>query len=168
MKGFTFIELIITMAIFSIMIMFAIPSFVEWKKDQNFKHAATQIKLMMREARNRAITSTIQHEVVVDPGTNRFWMVRGSQAYNTMGAGYIQTLQSITPDSGVTIRSGSGGASITTIYIQFNPDGTAILANPSDGTANDGNVTVNDGSKPKYLVTVRATGRIILGKPPTT
>ncbi len=164
-KGFTFIELIVTMAIFGIMIMFAIPSFVEWKKDQNYKHTATQIKLMLREARNKAITSNIQHEVVVDPGTNSFKIVRGSQAYNTPEAGYSQTLQNITSESGVTIRSGPVGGSTDKIYVQFNPDGTALLANPKDGTVNDGNVTVNNGGNPIYLITVRPTGRITLSKP---
>jgi Tfp pilus assembly protein FimT len=145
-------------------VLFAItiPLMHNWVSNYDYRQTSRQITSMCREARNLAISKNLQHMVVFAPGNNSYSMFMGSLAYNTPSASYTQ-LQQLFASGTAQIRTGLAGGSTNSISVQFNPNGTAILSDPL-GNANDGNVSVNDGTTQKFLISISTTGRINLQK----
>lgn len=162
--GFSLIELMVVVAVIAILLAMALPSYVEWRKTLSYRQTARGIQAMLKEAKSLTITRNLQHMVVIEPGSSSYKLIPGSRAYNTPSTGWSTTpLQAVTTPANVAIRSTSAGTSTNNVYIQFNPNGTVRLSAP-DGTANDGNVTVNDGASVKFCVTVSTAGRIRMEK----
>jgi prepilin-type N-terminal cleavage/methylation domain-containing protein len=164
-KGFTLLEILVCIGIIGIMLAFATPPFLEWRSNLVYRQTSREMTLMLREARNRAISRNLQHMVVFQPNNSLYQMRIGDRASNSTVYNPIVGQTTTTPPN-VTIRSGAG-ADMTNVFVQFNPNGTAILKDPAPaGPVNNGNVFVNDGvtAAPKYLVTVAATGRINMEK----
>ena len=159
------IELLVVVAIISIMLAMAVPSFVSWRKTLSYRQTARGIQSMLKEAKSLAITQNLQHMVAIEPGSSSYKLIRGNRAYNTPATGWSATpLQSVTAPSGVTIRSRNDGTSSDNVYMQFNPNGTVRLKAPDGTTVSDGNVTVNDGASVMFCLTVSEAGRIRLEK----
>lgn len=157
--GFSLIEVVVVVAIMAILLAMALPPLVSWRNSLNYRQTARGIQSMLKEAKSLSIAKNLQHMVVVEPVAGRYSLLPGNRAYNTGATGWGAALQAVTSPVSVTIRSRSDGTSSDNVYIQFNPNGTARLAAP-DGTASDGNVTVNDGSSVIFCITVSAAGRI--------
>ncbi len=162
-RGFSLIEVVVVVAIIGILLAIALPPFVSWRKTLSYRQTARGIQSMLNEAKSLAITRNLQHMVVVEPGGSSYKLMPGNRAYNTAATGWGAALQAVTSPPSVTIRSKSDGTSSDNVYIQFNPNGTVRLSAP-DGTASDGNVTVNDGSSVMFCITVSASGRIRMEK----
>ena len=58
MYGFTLVELMIALLVFSSLSMVAVPSFVEFQERQAISIKALEVKRMLEFARNIAITKT--------------------------------------------------------------------------------------------------------------
>jgi type II secretion system protein H len=153
-KGFTLVEIIIVIAIMAIMMAISIPSFVDWRKNQNFRTTAIGITSFMREARSMAITKGLQHQVVFNPTSKSYQL----QVYNITTTSFDAASQALFVPKDVTIRSDSAGASTVVMTVIFNTNGTADITGPDAPLS--GNVSVNDNATQKYLVTVLQTGRI--------
>lgn len=173
-KGFTLVELIAVIGMMTIMFAIALPALHDWISNFSYRQTARQITSMCREARNLAISKNLQHMVVVNPGSNDCRIFRGIRAYNTLlplapsytlpdASGYATQVDKLIAAKNSVIRSGAAGTSGNTTYVQFNPNGTAILCD-QDGTDNDGSISVNDGTTQKYRISVTQTGRISLQK----
>lgn len=149
----------VVVAIMAILMAMALPPFVSWRKTLNYRQTARGIQSMLKEAKSLSIARNLQHMVVVEPVAGRYSLQPGNRAYNTAATGWGAAQQAATSPAGVTIRSRNDGSSSDSVYLQFNPNGTVRLAAP-DGTASDGNITVNDGSSVIFCITVSAAGRI--------
>ena len=165
-KGFTLIEFTIVLLLVGLLTAIATPTFRQWRSSLNANQTARGIVNIIMEARSKAIAANYQHEIQLDIPNSQYRMSKGSQAYNTPGAGWTVVSGydwSLLP-SGVTMTSGSNCDLTATVYVQFNANGTVRLESPP-GTAIPGPVTVcvqgGAGSKMNKIM-VSPSGRITL------
>jgi len=160
--GFTLVELMVAMMLMAILFGLALPSISDWRKNLFFRQTARQMTGMLGEARGMAIKENLQHMVVFTPMSSSYQIFQGNQSYNASYSPSAGQSKRNTP-VGVTVRTTSGGTSTANVYVQFNPNGTAKLKSPS-GADSDNNISVNNGTKQVYLITVAPTGRVTLQK----
>ncbi len=77
-RGFTLIEITIVLVIVGILGMIAIPNFQGWLNHMRFTGFLREVYSTFQDARTRAKTTGIPHEVVVDPGANTVGLRRAS------------------------------------------------------------------------------------------
>jgi prepilin-type N-terminal cleavage/methylation domain-containing protein len=160
-KGFTLLELVVVLSMIGILIALGLPAFVSWRSQQTCREASQQACQMLKKARSQAVTGNLQYMVVFKPMSSSIQVIQGGQAYNTPASGYGVPQQQFNAPAGVVIRTGTAGTSTQNFYVQFNPDGTALLRSPSGATSTDPNVSINDsGNIQKYLITTSQTGRV--------
>jgi len=69
-RGFTLIEITIVLVIVGILATIAVPNFQGWINHMRFTGFLREVYSGFQDARTRAKTTGIPHEVVVDPGAN--------------------------------------------------------------------------------------------------
>ena len=162
-QGFTMMELMIVVAMMVTLTAIALPTIVAWRNNQYFRQAALGIELALRQGRSAALSSNLQQMVVFKPNSSSSQTFTGSLPYNTPVTGWSSSNQpTIFPAASLVIRSGATGTSHANVYVKFSPNGTAQLMAPDNTTPSDPNISVNDQSTQKYLITVTPTGRISL------
>jgi prepilin-type N-terminal cleavage/methylation domain-containing protein len=135
-KGFTLLELIMTLIILGIILAMAVPSFLQWRKNLAYRTTAREVVAALREARSRAITDNQPHQVIFDSVNKQYRL-----------ADYT-TWTSLTPD--VSLYT---GPTTTPYVVQYNPNGTS-----SGGTIN---VQDLEGTQ-RFLIVVNSTGRVVV------
>ena len=65
-RGFTLIELIITIGIMAILMAFAAPPLVQWRESAQVREVAREILTGLRQARDLAVTSSATVTAVID------------------------------------------------------------------------------------------------------
>jgi len=137
-KGFTLIEVIITMAIASILTSIAIGGYLSWKPGYLFRGAVSQVRGDLQQAKMRAVQTRRQCRVVFS--TNGYQLedgnrVMNSNAWGKIGANDVHTAGTpfrvmnfndlpqitLTADGGAGIVAGTA----TEPVISFSPRGTA-------------------------------------------
>ena len=68
--GFTAVELMVVLAIMGVMLVVAMPSFVQFTRNSRIKSGAQIVVSALRTARSHAITKRKNHIVVIDTVTN--------------------------------------------------------------------------------------------------
>jgi Tfp pilus assembly protein FimT len=157
--GFSLVEFMTVLVVMVVLFAVALPSISDWRQNLYFRQAARQMTGMLGEARGRAISTNFQYMVAFKPMSSSCQMFVGNQAYNASYspiAGY-----KLNPHAGVGLMTTSAGTSTENVYIQFNPNGMAQFFAPS-GAVSDNNISVNNGTKQVYLITVAPTGRVTL------
>ena len=153
-KGFTLVEVLIVVSIMGIIAVMAIPSFVQWQQNLNYRKAAMSALSVLRQARNLAITTNKEQQVAFDPAAHSFGIQQGNRANNADFTGAAVNWQTTIPSTVIT-------SPITTI--QFAPNGTASFGGASYTTAT---VQIQDTSgAARYLVVVTQVGRISVTSP---
>jgi Tfp pilus assembly protein FimT len=81
------LELVIVLAIMSILIAVSIPSILNWRQGLVYRETAREVASMLREAKSRAITNNLEQQIVFSPyspGVSTQYEIRpGNQAYST-------------------------------------------------------------------------------------
>jgi type IV fimbrial biogenesis protein FimT len=125
-KGFTLTEMIVVIAIISILLTIAVPFFAQWQRSVQFRTTAREVTSRLREAQSRTITNNLQHGVEFEaPGFRRYRMVQGNRASNSTA--WNPALQrgdwTLIPTE-VTLVA----ANLTVnSSVEFNPNGTASI-----------------------------------------
>jgi prepilin-type N-terminal cleavage/methylation domain-containing protein len=135
-KGFSLIELVITLVILGIIIATALPSYLQWRDNLDFKTTAREVVAALREARSRAITNNQPHQVIFDSANKQYRLAD------------FTTWTSLAPD--VILYT---GPTTTPYVVQYNPNGTS-----SGGTIN---VQDPDGAQ-HFQIVVNTTGRVVV------
>src|SRR5688572_6449949 len=73
-RGFTMIELLVTMTVAAILLMLALPSYTEFMRNTRIRGTADSIAGGMRLAQTEAIRMNQNIEFIVDPATG--WTIR--------------------------------------------------------------------------------------------
>lgn len=140
--GISAIELVVVLGIIGILSAIALPTFKQIRQNAEYKRAARDITSMLRDARNKTITSNLQY-CVAFPANNRFVLQRGDRAYDTDVAAWTD-MTSVNLVSQVTI---TGPARIA-----FNPNGTS----PTSGSV----LVQNSTGSTIYTIGVVPSGKI--------
>ncbi len=142
-NGFTLTELMIVVLIASVLSAMAIPSFVQWRRNLEFRKTTRDVVSILRLARSSAIRTNLEHRVEYAANNKQYRMTQGnrpnnSTSWNTVVFDWIEL------PAGVRID-----ANVNTIQLNTN------------GTANGGTIRVqNDALKTVYEIRVARTGRI--------
>ncbi len=120
-RGFTLIELSVTMVIFSILVAVSVGGFSRYRNAQDERGTAVQIEEVLRNAQSRAQAEGINYCVTFDVAA-RAWKVYRS----TCSTGLLVS-KGVTANPGVLLASPSflQADGSTTANAQFTPRGTA-------------------------------------------
>ncbi len=157
--GFTLVELLIVMAVISVLLAIASPSIMEWRKNLQYKQAADGIQSAMRTTKSNALALNMQNRLECNPAGSRYRITQGNRAYNSDTWTTVKQDWVTVPD-GVVVKTGDC-TSNDDLNIAFSPNGTAT-ANDSAVT---GTICINEGTANKYQIIVNASGRIRNVKP---
>lgn len=148
-EGFTLLELIVILGIIGTILAIATPSFMEWRRNLQYKEAAGGIVSALRTARSNAIALNRQNRVEFMPSTSRYRITQGNRAHDssdwsTVKQGFISL------PANVVMKSGADCGGSADLSIQFNPNGTSSA----------GTICVRDSNATKYQILVANSGRI--------
>jgi len=142
-KGFTLIELMIILLITAVLSSVAVPSFVQWCQDLEFRKTTRCLVSILREAKSRAIRTNLEHRMEYAATNKQYRMTQGNRSNNSTLWNTVVYDWTELP-AGVRID-----ANVNTIQMNTN------------GTANGGTIRVqNDKLKTIYEIRVARTGRI--------
>ncbi len=136
-RGFTLIELMVTIAIAAVLMMIAVPSMVSFKRNSELTSVTNTLFSAINAARGEAMKRGMRAMVVPNNNGSDWstgWIVfidnDRSQTFNASTDQVVLT-QSAMP-SYITV-TGNGSATGTVPYIMFNPSGYSVLKNAAFG-----------------------------------
>jgi len=134
-RGFTLIELMVTIAIVGIVSMIAVPNMIGWRAERKMRGAINNLQGDMQLARFRAIRDAEEIAVLFNPGPNSYLVFVDSNKNCTPDAGE-QQLRNVTLPVGVTFKSLTFAANCTRFDAKGMPAilGTATLENNTGKT----------------------------------
>ena len=165
-NGFTLIELIVTLSIFGIMMVIAIPSFLTYLPTMRLKGAARDISSSFQFARMKAVSENNTFAVKFTGSSYSIYDDNDSDDIyaDTTDPLDIAIRTSTLSDGisfgvGTNVSSGVSGGGIPTDFITFGGD--ACDFSPR-GTADSGTVYITNTKNESYAVTVSSSGRVII------
>ncbi len=148
--GFTLIELLIVISLMGILLGLATPSFIEWRKNLQYKEAAEGVLSTLRTAKSNAVSLNLQNRVEIQPGSSRYRITQGNRSYDSTTWNTVKQDWVTLPD-GVLLWNGNCASSTdVNVNIPFSPNGTASAST----------VCVKDNGSAKYEIIVATSGRI--------
>lgn len=130
MKGFTIIELMVTVTIFAVLIAAALPAYNDFVRNQRVKTASFDLFSSLVQARSEALTrnTTITVTPISPPNWASGWTVKAGTTVLRTQAAIANITMAGSPDP-VTSISFNGSGRVTTALnrgIQISATGTSI------------------------------------------
>jgi prepilin-type N-terminal cleavage/methylation domain-containing protein len=142
-RGFTFLELMVAILIFSVICSITYPVYKEWHKNLIYKKAAREVVRVFRETRSRAISLNREHRIEFEADSNKYRVMQGNRASDSSEWNIIVQDWTTFPTE-----------------VLFSVNESKIQLN-TNGTANGGTITIKDAfANPKFAIIVNRTGRI--------
>jgi Tfp pilus assembly protein FimT len=110
-KGFSVMEILLVLALITVMLLIAIPLFSRLIKNYRVQTSATQLAVQMRFARNAAVKQKLKHRIVIDEGTSTY-KVEKETDFDSGTFEVIENMDFNLPE-GVTINETSDDGPIT-------------------------------------------------------
>ena len=140
-KGFSLVELLVVIALISIVSALAVPTWQRYSAKTNLRAAAREVMADISNAKQRAVEENLDVYRL---------------AFNVAGNSYALTRT----DTGVTLWTksvASFGNGISIASINFS--GGSVVSFQKRGTASMGNLVLRNGSGATATITVTITGR---------
>ena len=171
-RGFTLVELIITVAIIALLLTVTVPAATLWLPNYYLRNAATDIFANMQYAKTEAVRNNSDYAVVFDPGNGTYSLVSNPGGDGVFGQGGDDTVVN-------TIRVFDYGTNIAfghTTATKNYDDGTAafpadevsysataryadnVVMFDSRGMCNSGSVYVQNSQNRTYAVGTLISG----------
>jgi type IV fimbrial biogenesis protein FimT len=163
--GFTLIELMVTVALAAMLMLVAVPSYVQFQRNAQLSDAVSNFIAAVNAARSNAMKEGYNTYVVPNSASNwsSGWMVFTDSNFDQSASGEKTVLSHDAIDSGITVKTGSG-STLASGYVLFNGSGY-----PRTKTGGFGGGTL-ELSNPyrKISIIIDPAGRIRSCKPPGT
>jgi prepilin-type N-terminal cleavage/methylation domain-containing protein len=104
-RGFTIIELLVSMSIIAIIAGGIIPTFSSYIRNQNLKQAQEQLKSDLRTVQNRALTGAMSNEIMADGNIAQFWGVTFPSGSGSSISVFVSNTDSSCPPSADTFEN---------------------------------------------------------------
>lgn len=139
-KGFSVTELVVAMALFSILCLLAVPQFLRFAENGNLRSAARDITSDIMNMRETAVSRGTQCSISFNTGANSYTLTMPD------GSSLVKTPSNFSPDIVFTNAGFFGGDPNT---ITFQPRGTTT----------NGTLTLRNARGSTATITVNITGR---------
>ncbi len=150
-RGFSLIELTVTMAVIGLMAMIGLPSMQEWLERYRVRTAAQEIAAAMQLQRMRAVSQNGDFSIGFDVGAGTYALYQGPPGSGTL----LDPLPHVLP-MGVVYSGESDPVDAPNDELIFHSDGSL-----NDSTASDDQIFLGNSLGDVFTVTVnRATGRV--------
>ncbi|HUI44964.1 MAG TPA: GspH/FimT family pseudopilin [Nitrospirota bacterium] len=151
-KGYTLIELIFVIVLIAIMAALAVPYYMNWINNTDYRSAARHVASVLRQARSNAIATNKEQQVILQPVNNvySYGTIASSLSSNTV------SWPTITIWNALPLPPNAVPGPIETV--QFTPNGLISTASCT--------IPINDSAgNAHYQVAVSSTGRITISGP---
>jgi type IV fimbrial biogenesis protein FimT len=138
MMGFSLVELLVTIALFSILCLVAIPQILRFAENGNLRAATRDITTDIVTMKETALTRSAQCQITFNTGVNNFTLT-------TPDGNLVKTPTAFSQDIVITNANFAGGGPTMT----FQPRGTAT----------NGTITLQNNRGSIATITVNITGR---------
>ncbi len=150
-RGFSLIELTVTMAVIGLMAMIGLPTMQEWLERYRVRTAAQEIAAAIQLQRMRAVSQNTDFSIDFDVGAGTYALYQGSPSCGTLLDPQARNLP-----MGVVYSGEDDPVDMPDDELVFHSDGSL-----NDSTANDDEVYLSNSLGDVFTVTVnRATGRV--------
>ena len=143
-EGFTLPEVLVALAILSLLMIIAVPSLHDLVRGVESRKAARDVASLLRLGRARAIATNYEHRVEFDDKNKRYRLIQGNRANDSHRWDVV--IKDWTKPEGVTIDL---DANISSIHFNTN------------GSSNHGTIIIRENiSARMFKVTISRTGRV--------
>jgi type II secretion system protein H len=157
-KGFSLVELLVTMVVVGIVSSLAFPSFAGLTNDYRVKKAARQLMTDLQYARMKAVAEGVQYKVAFTTGTTSYTINKGNSSSGSTTWTQDGTARQLADASNPYYTRGVSLSQSTAVDVIFSTTGNAA---PSSGTAFPTiTFTASSGTSRSKQVTVLLTGRV--------
>ncbi len=157
-KGFTLVELLVTIAIGTLLMVVAVPSFVAFQKNAQLSDAVSNLIAAINVARANAMKQGVDSYLVPNSGTNwkTGWVVYAdtnwNQTYDVGTDPIILSFEALAP----SVSIGTTTSSLTDGYVRFNGSGYPRLKNNGFG---GGRLVMSNGTRSSSVI-IDPAGRV--------
>jgi prepilin-type N-terminal cleavage/methylation domain-containing protein len=171
-QGFTLIEVLVVIAILSILLTVAIPGFSRWLPNYRLKGAARDLYSNLQLAKMGAVKERGEWAVVFSAGSNRYQVVSGGadRSYSTTADNVVEKTVNLN-DYGSEVAYGAGsatsgilGTSIADVISFQSPDDVVVFNSRGMINGNGGYAYLQNSRKTVYGVGTWPSGAVVLRK----
>lgn len=143
-KGFTLVELLITVALIVVMVLIAVPALQRHAINANLKSAARDIASDFMLLKERAISENTEYQIDFDAANDNYEIKRwdtGTSAFVSLSPSQVKSVKNFGQDIDITSAVfGAGDKATFQVRGTVTPLGTVQMINSRNSTAT---ITVN-------------------------